>query len=539
MKIGGLQKATLLGGEKGLNKIIEYVSYVETPETGRWLKGQELMISAFYAMKQNIDQQLHVLDAMNSAGSSALVICYPEIWGSISPLLVQKANEYEIPLLSIPQEVSYADIITPVSRAIAKLRIEQLEFINNLHNTFANMVLENKDLKFFAEKLYQLTGLPVLLFSPEIKTVVCSGCRGQIIFRVDYKQIIRKLKSDNTFFECEVQVDSEKHNIYLFPVRINKRVEGAVGLLAPNKHIPQNSILAGEQAAIIYGWYILKDLSIKDSINRKGRDFLDYLLNEQNANEEDLKNRAVDINLDLSRSYCVIIVDQSCLYKKLYAAANIEHKILASAKNTFLSKYPHSVAIQQGYKTIVLLSLPEQKISNKIYAELKNTANSFYERINLRNEPIPIGIGRICYSLNELKTSYKEAETALKLANKIPDILESKIVHIDEVEEFAFLYEVKEKAPLYLKKTLAELNELREYDSKNGTEFFKTLKELFLAEQNTNQAAKKLYIHRNTIAYRKEKIKSILSCDPFANKNKFRFELALKLYILLELCSKI
>lgn len=531
MGIGGLQKATLLGGHKGINKIVEYVSFIETPKTGRWLKGQEMMISAFYAIKQNIDEQLHVLEAMNSAGSSALVISYPEIWGNVSPLLIQKANEFEIPLLSIPQDVSYTDIISPISRAIAELRIEQLEFINNLHNTFANMVLQNRDLKFFADNLHQLTQLPVLLLSSELKTVICSGCKNQALLKGDSNKTLNNLKHNNMVV-CEVLIDSEKYSVYLFPVRINKRVEGAVGLLTTDKHVPQNAILAGEQAAIVYGWYILKDISIKDSINRKGRDFLDFLLSDQSATEEDLKTRAVDINLDLSGSHCVIIIEQSCLYKKLHDGANIEQKVLASAKNTFLSKYPNSVAIQQGHKTILLLSVSEQKAPSNIHTELKKTANSFCEKLTLQDGPIPIGIGRVYDLFSELKTSYKEAETALKLASNFSDVLDSKIVHINEVEEYAFLYEVKEKSPLYLKKTFAELAKLNVYDSENGTDFFNTLKALFLAEQNTNQAAKILFIHRNTIAYRKEKIKSILACDPFADENKFRFELALKLFLL-------
>jgi purine catabolism regulator len=262
MAIGGLQKATLLGGKKGLNKVVEYISYIETPKVGRWLKGQELMISAFYAMKQNIDQQLLVLDAMHCAGSSALVISYPEIWDNISPLLIQKADEYEIPLLSIPQDVSYTDIISPISRAIAKLRIEQLEFVNNLHNTFANIVLQNKDLKFFADNLHQLTQLPITLLSSEMKTVVKSGYQGQIFLKLDNNLILNKLKSDSMLV-CEALIDTENYNAYLFPVRINKRVEGAVGLMSPDKSIPESAKLAGEQAAIIYGWHILKDTSIK------------------------------------------------------------------------------------------------------------------------------------------------------------------------------------------------------------------------------------------------------------------------------------
>ena len=54
---------------------------------------------------------------------------------------------------------------------------------------------------------------------------------------------------------------------------------------------------------------------------------------------------------------------------------------------------------------------------------------------------------------------------------------------------------------------------LSEYDRANGTEFLKTLEAFYAHQFNASQAAKELYVHRNTLLHRMEKIKELLHCD--------------------------
>lgn len=538
MKIGGLQKATLLGGKKGLDKVIEYISYAETPRVTKYLKGQELMLSAFYAMKKDVDQQLRVLEGMHIAGSSALVISYPEIWGKISPLLIRKADEYEIPLLSIPQDVSYADIITPISRAIGELRTEQLEFLNNLHSAFSHIVLENRDLGYFADQLRKLTQLPVLLLSPEMRLMVNSGWNKDFICNIDHENIIKELKKESCFV-CQMRTVQEKRFAHLFPVMVNGKLEGSVGLVSAKEDISEYRRLAGEQAAIIYGWYILKNIAIKNAIAEKDREFLDLLLSDPPYPEEFLQNRGSEINLDIKSSHCIGIIDASrILDTHAGSTLNVQKTIKSCAKSTFLGRFPYSITVQQANRTVLLLSILQENEYTDVNKLLKQTATIFceklascYPQILSCTSMLSIGFGRDYESFSQLRMSYKEAVTAMELANNTSEIVLSKIVHIDDVEEYAFLYEVRQKAPMYLKQTLSELSRLRQLDEDNETNLFDTLKVLFLTKQNTNKTADSLFIHRNTIAYRKEKIKKILSCDPFADENRFRFELALKIYL--------
>ncbi len=58
-----------------------------------------------------------------------------------------------------------------------------------------------------------------------------------------------------------------------------------------------------------------------------------------------------------------------------------------------------------------------------------------------------------------------------------------------------------------------QLKLLEQEDREKGTEFYKSLKEYLLMGNNVNLAAKKLYIHRNTMVYRLAKIHEMLKLD--------------------------
>lgn len=58
-----------------------------------------------------------------------------------------------------------------------------------------------------------------------------------------------------------------------------------------------------------------------------------------------------------------------------------------------------------------------------------------------------------------------------------------------------------------------KLNLLKKEDKEKGTEFYHTLKEYLACGNNVNLAAKKLFIHRNTMVYRLSKIQEMIHMD--------------------------
>jgi DNA-binding PucR family transcriptional regulator len=58
-----------------------------------------------------------------------------------------------------------------------------------------------------------------------------------------------------------------------------------------------------------------------------------------------------------------------------------------------------------------------------------------------------------------------------------------------------------------------EMNAILENDRNNGTNYFETLKCYLENDRNMLQAAKKLNVHRTTLAYRLEKISIIMNTN--------------------------
>jgi DNA-binding PucR family transcriptional regulator len=70
---------------------------------------------------------------------------------------------------------------------------------------------------------------------------------------------------------------------------------------------------------------------------------------------------------------------------------------------------------------------------------------------------------------------------------------------------------------------------LLEYDSNNHTDYYKILKVYLQNNQNTNLTSEKLFIHRNTLNYKLNKIKDILGVDLKDSEDIFKIYYSIKL----------
>ena len=111
---------------------------------------------------------------------------------------------------------------------------------------------------------------------------------------------------------------------------------------------------------------------------------------------------------------------------------------------------------------------------------------------------------------------YEQALTAIKLGAKIyPNQI---IYHYLDIGVFQFFPAMLHKGYMddFVRRTLGSLEE---YDQQHGTDLVETLGQI-LKTDNINEVAKKLFIHRQTVLFRKKRIENILniSLDDFETK---------------------
>ncbi len=138
-----------------------------------------------------------------------------------------------------------------------------------------------------------------------------------------------------------------------------------------------------------------------------------------------------------------------------------------------------------------------------------------------------IGIGTVAEHLRELADAYKEAQTAIDVG-KVFDT-EKSIVHYENLGIGRLIYQ--------LPTTLCEIF-LTEVFKKNSIdtldqETLFTINKFFENNLNVSETSRKLFVHRNTLVYRLEKIKKLTGLDlrQFDHAIVFKVALMVRKYL--------
>ena len=138
-----------------------------------------------------------------------------------------------------------------------------------------------------------------------------------------------------------------------------------------------------------------------------------------------------------------------------------------------------------------------------------------------------IGIGTTAYHLRELADRYKEAQVAIEVG-KVFDT-EKSIINYENLGIGRIIYQ--------LPTTLCEMF-LSEVFKKNPIEALdadtlETINKFFENNLNVSETSRKLYVHRNTLVYRLEKIKKITGLDlrEFDHAIVFKVAMMVKKYL--------
>ena len=156
-----------------------------------------------------------------------------------------------------------------------------------------------------------------------------------------------------------------------------------------------------------------------------------------------------------------------------------------------------------------------------LHAPISDTLSSeFYTRVN-------VGIGTSVIGVKELARSFKEAQMALEVG-KVFDT-DKNIVSYDNLGIARLIYHL----PTTLCETfLHEVFKKGSIESLDHETLF-TIQKFFENNLNVSETSRKLFVHRNTLVYRLEKIKKLTGLDlrEFDHAIIFKIALMVKKYL--------
>ncbi len=174
------------------------------------------------------------------------------------------------------------------------------------------------------------------------------------------------------------------------------------------------------------------------------------------------------------------------------------------------------------------IAVVKQISSHTTVAELEALAQSMEDK--LKNElfiKTVIGFGTVAEHLRSLADSYKEAQTAIDVG-KVFDT-EKSIINYENLGIGRLIYQL----PTTLCNIfLSEVFKKNSIDSLDQETLF-TINKFFENNLNVSETSRKLFVHRNTLVYRLEKIKKLTGLDlrQFDHAIVFKVALMVRKYL--------
>jgi len=538
LQIGGLVQAKVLAGAAGLDKVIRAVDIIDVPDAAIWFRRDSLLSTTFYALKDNIDAQLQILEDINQCGGAALIIFSPERYIShIDDRLIQKADELNLPLLQMP-DCSYIDVIVPVMSQILDKQVQALEYAQEVHSMMTDIVLKGKGLRELLTSLTVLLRKPVLMADSELLLLDAATPpdgdtdtpllelwrqNGNHLPLNDFypRALLNELVHEKKPSYYQYGSAEADYLDFFFPVVAGSTFYGVLIVPDLEAELEQAKTVAMEAGAMAISLDILKEKAIREAERRNELDFFNELLLGNIKNRENIISQARRFGLNATGSYFVVLVElnkESIYYGKAVQSGpdlskeELEKKLYRLLHYALEKENAEGMVVEALGSLVILVRVPDKLENERIPDYSKALLLKIKDIVQARMDGIPVymAIGDSCDNIERINVAYLEAWETIDIGKKLYN------------NDFALTY--SDMAPYHLVKNFltstgntklyARIYEpLMKYDREKGGELIQTLETYLECNFSRTKTAEKLHLHRNSLNYRLQKIEELLEQD--------------------------
>lgn len=391
---------------------------------------------------------------------------------------------------------------------------------------------EESSLQRLVEIGYEMFGNPILLIDMSLKTIAFAS-NSKITNDPVWNEFVNSgypsLSLVNYYASNKInQVINQSESPFIwtdsyskYPRIMSKVVFGGkliavLSIIAHDKPLQDSDLELADLLSKAISIELQKNKFIHYSRGLMHENFIEELLTGKIKDGTIIDERIKVLNINLRKNLYTLTLDISDF--------DSTKGSLIYLRNELEQKMPNSKAVVHDDKIVLIISYDDDRQYNK--SEINKL------KMFLKTKQLFAGMSRCFYSLEEVQEHYLQSYNALKLG-----MLLNKKEYFFPYEEYAIYHFAESCSDIKnLKRNChPSLLKLIEYDKDNNTDYTRSLYTYIINSKNISESANALNIHRNTMFYRLEKIKSITDID-LNNSNIFlHLHLSFKILELLKI----
>ncbi len=543
-----LKGLRVAAGEEYLDNKISGVNIMDNPDTYDWLAAGDFLMTTGYIFKDDPDLQLQIIRELAEINCSGIGIKVKRYLDAVPPEMAREADRYGLPIVEIPYHLSLAKVSSVIENEIARRKDTMLEKLIHIHNTLNQCVLEGGSLDEIAKLVSTLINNPIIIVDSRWRLLSYADHPNNPIRLEDHLYLSKKeLVFPPAFLEgVPRNIDQFTKSIKrrypdaegditcrLMPVAADKTIYGYLVAWETVQKMTSIGYMALESAATTVALERIKSKQIEEIKHHLRKDFFDDLLHGKIESVHAVNSLAEIHYMDAGKQYV-------CMVTRIRQSEETANTDTAEKKDLFLQLKrklinqidavafawkKNVISIHRGNLLIsfILMSENEKKHRGSLY--LSDFVNEIHASLSKLHGSLDIGVGEPCLDFFQMHKSYMQAREANRISAQIGQ--EGCVSFYESL----LVYHLLDSVPKVILEEFAQyaVGLLLEYDRKNCTNLVETLEQYFECGGNVSIAAKKMFLHRNTLIYRVEKIEGILGIDLKETQTVFEIQLGLRI----------
>lgn len=553
-EIKAIDGIKIIAGEKGINNEISLVNIIENPGAFDWLSPNELLLSTGFIFKGNEELQNRIIKELSEINCAGLVVKMKRYFDKLPQNMIDQANKYGLPLIELPFEYTLSRVISIINeKASGRYDLLNRKTLD-MHNLFFRITLEGGGIERISSLLSETINNPIIFVGKDWKLlhftehtankVPLAYCFDLLKNRPIFTQAFIDSIPDN-ISEMKKSIKRIYHleameiKCRILPVAVANYLYGYIIVWQTVRELTEFDYIILEQASTIMALEMIKAKEIEEVKLKIRQDFFDDLLTGKITSSESIQSLSELHGLNSQYKYFCMVINfnsedleryEDLVARKLQLENTsrkcvdlvYEHSNLANGEVTCFYRNNHIIVLFGQNENRSPITLNEAKqYGNELYGELTK---------QLKNTSFLIGIGRQYETIHSLHKSFSEANESIRLMQKFDD--HGGVSHFEDHSIYHFLdsnIKDMELEDFFMKR----LGTIFGHDKLHGTSYIFTLENYFQNNLNISETAKAMFLHRNTLIYRIEKIKEILNTDLKNSEELLQIQLALKIFRLL------
>ncbi|MFZ6026913.1 MAG: PucR family transcriptional regulator [Chloroflexota bacterium] len=445
------------------------------------------------------------------------------------------SGDVSLPEESIPAGLSVVSVpgqYNPqvTQRALLTILINQraalIERGVRIHAQLSQMAAEEHGLAGLVGSLADMTGRGIIV---QDKRLAVLAERAPAELKPSWEQAIRQVAmldslpemlrdrklaaSHNTTIEQEL---GEGLARLVTPITVGGMARGYLSLVGRAGDLDALDSLAAEQGALVCAIEMARNKAVREAEKRLKGDLLNALLQE-NLSPRDAELWVEGMDLDPAQSHVA-------LRFAWLGSPSPSRRRLETIINGEVSRLGQRIILSPVGTEIICFCEVASGTTRPEKAFALGQAVIDQGAREYASTPLLCGIGTVANNLSEWRVSFRQAGQALELARRFG---ERKRLYFPDLSVYRLLIQIEHSPELsaFQEEILGTL-----LSNEGGRDLIRTLESYFQHNGNLSQTAEALYIHRNTLIYRMERIANITGLNMDDPETRLAIQLALHIY---------